>query len=41
VHPGGDEIDLKEPQWPDFKAGMPSRPSIVVITKDGGGKIGA
>jgi uncharacterized protein len=27
-------------RWPDFKPDMPPRPSILVITKKGGGKIG-
>lgn len=43
-HPG--EVDegtstFENPatRWPDFKDGMPTRPSVLVITKQGGGKI--
>jgi len=44
-HPGGSERDspstFENPstRWPDFKQGMPPRPSVIAITKRGGGKI--
>jgi secreted PhoX family phosphatase len=42
-HPGtGDSSSFEEPatRWPDFKPDMPPRPSVVAITRRGGGKIG-
>jgi hypothetical protein len=45
-HPGeedaqGNSGTFENPatRWPDFKEGMPTRPSIVVITKEDGGPI--
>jgi secreted PhoX family phosphatase len=45
-HPGdvGDRgqvrVETAGTLWPDFKQGMPPKPSIVVVTKKGGGRIG-
>jgi secreted PhoX family phosphatase len=46
-HPGESEDDnvpataeTPTTRWPDFKDSMPPRPSIVAITRKGGGKIG-
>jgi uncharacterized protein len=44
-HPGeaeeGAPASFESPitRWPDFKDGLPPRPSVLVITKQGGGKI--
>lgn len=40
-HPAQDEkIKPDETYWPDFKAGMPPRPAVVVITRADGGPVG-
>ncbi|HEV7286163.1 MAG TPA: PhoX family phosphatase, partial [Kaistia sp.] len=40
--PFGRSSTFEDPatRWPDFKPDMPPRPSVVVVTKSGGGKIG-
>jgi hypothetical protein len=44
-HPGESEegapASFENPatRWPDFKDGMPPRPSVLVVTRQGGGKI--
>ena len=42
-HPGedpGSTFERPSTRWPDFKADMPPRPSVIAITRKGGGVIG-
>ncbi|MFC7542404.1 PhoX family protein [Siccirubricoccus deserti] len=42
-HPGessGSHFDAPSTRWPDFVEGMPPRPSVIAITRIGGGKVG-
>ena len=40
AQPGGVRIKTASTLWPDFEAGMPPRPSILVVRKKAGGRIG-
>lgn len=38
--PGSARIDTASTRWPDFDDDLPPRPSLVVVTRKGGGKVG-
>lgn len=41
-HPAeGSSFDQPTTRWPDFSAHMPPRPSVIVIRKHGGGRVGS
>lgn len=43
-HPGwGDQVSFERPasRWPDFRPDWPPRPSVVAVTRDDGGPVGA
>ncbi|WP_096086360.1 PhoX family protein [Agaribacterium haliotis] len=41
-HPGGgSSFDKPTTRWPDFDSAVPPRPSVLVITKQGGGRVGS
>lgn len=41
-HPGdGSSFDDPVTRWPDFDPALPPRPSVVVVTRKGGGRIGS
>ena len=37
----GSSFEVPSTRWPDFAEGMPARPSVVVVTKRGGGPVGS
>ncbi|MFQ5776146.1 MAG: PhoX family phosphatase [Kiloniellaceae bacterium] len=37
----GSSFETPSTRWPDFRADMPTRPSVIAVTKKGGGPIGA